>query len=98
MARKFPGRKLCALVAGSGFINPDMDGNACVMRHVNGSGGRAPVNRGQPARIAMGEDVKAFALLCRSQFAEYRKPVLANGAIDLHILVGNEGGQAIGCF
>ncbi len=46
----------------------------------------------------MGEDVEPLALLRFSQLAEYRKPVLPDGAIDLHILVGNEGCQFIGCF
>ena len=54
---EFPGGESSALIAGAGFIGPDMDGDAGGVGGVDGGGGGAVVNEGEPAGVAVGEDV-----------------------------------------
>ena len=59
------------------------------MRLVDGRGRRAPVDRGEPARVAMGENVEPRPRpLARREFAQDRQPMIANGAVDGDILLG----------
>ena len=49
-----------ALIARPGLVDPDMDRKAGIVRLVDRRGGRAPVDRRQPAGIAMGQDIEAL--------------------------------------
>src|ERR1700730_3963040 len=55
--RRLPGRERSALVTRTGLVDPDMDLQAAVVRQINRRGGRSPVDRGEPAGIAVREDV-----------------------------------------
>ena len=67
-----------ALIARARFVDPDMQRNACVMRHVDRRERGAPIDAGEPAGIAMGEDVERCRLLFRGRFAEDFEAVLAD--------------------
>ena len=58
---KLPGGEARTLITGPGFIGPDMDINARIKRFIDRCQGRAPINRCQPASIAMGQDIDTGA-------------------------------------
>ena len=81
-----------ALVAGAGFVHPDMQGDAGVMRQIDGRQRGAVIHRRQPAGIAMGEDVEFLAGLLGGDLADDLQPVFADGLAHGHIFVGDGGG------
>ena len=54
---QFPGGKAGALVTGPGLVHPDMHGYPIRHRFIDRCQGRAPIDGGQPASIAVGENV-----------------------------------------
>ena len=58
---EFPGGERGALIARPGLVDPDVDRDAALMRQVDRRGRRAPIDRRQPAGVAMGQDVDRFA-------------------------------------
>lgn len=58
---EFPSGEAGALVARSGFVDPDVDGDAGEVGGVDGSGGGAMIDEGEPARVAVGKDVDGLA-------------------------------------
>ena len=64
---ELPGRQRGALIARAGLVDPDMDGDAAVMRQIDRRGGRAPIDRRQPAGVAMGQHIDALARLLASR-------------------------------
>ena len=54
---EFPGRQRGALVARAGFVDPDMDGDAGIVGLVDRRERGAPIDGGEPAGVAMGQDV-----------------------------------------
>ena len=83
-----------------------MHRKARVICLVDGRERRAPVHRGQPARVAVGKHVHpalAFlALLCGFDETPFPPCVLADGPVDGHVLVAEvpgapeRGGHALG--
>ena len=72
-------------------------GMSGVMRQVDRRGRRAPVDRGQPAGVAVGQDIDALAvLLGRGDLLDQGKAVLADAPVDGDVLVGNLGGARVG--
>ncbi len=61
MAAQFKCRQRGALIARSGFIDPDMHRQSRIMRHINGRQRRAPIDTGEPACVAMGKDIDGLA-------------------------------------
>src|SRR4029077_14770381 len=64
---------------------------------IDGRERRAPIDASEPAGIAMGEDVDALALLALGMRPNDPKPMLADPAVILHVLVADLCGSGIGC-
>ena len=94
VVEQFPRGKAGALVARSGLVDPDVDRQAGVVGEIDRRGGGAPVDGGEPAGVAMGEDVERPAGgLVRGEGAEQRQPGLADAAVDRDILIAKGGGE-----
>jgi len=52
---QFPGGQAGALVARAGLVDPDMNRDAGIVRDIDGGQRRTPIDRRQPAGIAMGQ-------------------------------------------
>ena len=92
---EFPRGERRALVARPRFIDPDMDGQPGIVGHENRRERRAPIDAGEPAGVAMGEDVElahAWRGFFRQNFAENFEAVTADGFVDRDILVAQLGG------
>src|SRR5665809_7787 len=89
---KLEGGERGALIAGPGLVHPHMHFDAFVMGAVDGGERRSPIDGGEPARIAMGEDVDPFAAFLLGMGADQPEPVLAYSAVGLDILVADRGG------
>ena len=91
---ELPRREACTLVTGTGFVDPHMYGKARVVRRVHGRQGRPVVHEGQPARVAMRQDVDGGSVrfLCRQRF-EQRFSVFADALARLGVFVGD----GLGC-
>ena len=53
-----------------------MQGNPFVMRHVDWRGRGAPIDRCQPTRVAMGQDIDSAALLACGGGLDQAEPML----------------------
>ena len=95
---KLPGGERCTLIAGPGFVDPDMDGMvAAVMRQIDRGGRGTPIDGCQPAGIAMGQHVDGFALLLfRRDCLDHRDSVPGNALVDDDVFFGNLGRARIG--
>ena len=60
---EFPRGQRSALIARPGLVDPDMNLQAAIMREIDRRRRRAPVDGGEPAGIAMGQDVDRLARL-----------------------------------
>ena len=87
-----------ALVARPGLIHPHMDVEPGAVGLVDGGKGRAPVHRGQPAGVAVGEHIERRAWPGRRQLPEDRQPVLADRLAHGHVLIGDRRGLQPGCL
>ena len=97
VAGHLPGGQLGALVARARLVDIDVDRNAGFGGEIDRRGGGAVVDGGQPAGIAVGQDVDRFAgLLGRGDLPDDLQAVLADAAVELDILVGDLGGPPIG--
>ena len=96
VAVQLPACQLRALIAGAGFVDEDMDVDPLLDRVVDGRGGGAPIDGRGPAGVAMGQHVDTPAALLLCDLADDLQPVQPDLAVDLHILVANLGGAAIG--
>ena len=96
---EFPGGEAGALVAGAGFIDPDMDGDAGGVGGVDGGGGGAVVDEGEPAGVAVGEDVDGLAGgFARGDVLDEGEAVLADGGAGGGVFVGDAVGFGEGDF
>jgi len=59
---QLPCREPGTLIQGTCFVNPDMHVDPFIKRRIDGRGGRAVFNAGQPAGIAMGKDMNGVSL------------------------------------
>ena len=68
-----------------------------VVRLVDGRERRAAIDAGEPAGVAVGEDVDALArLLARGDRLDQLRPVHADGAVGLDVGVADLGGALVG--
>jgi hypothetical protein len=95
---ELPGGQRGALVARPGLIDPDMDGEATVVREIDRRGRRAPVHRRQPAGVAMGQHVDPLARFFRLALdrLDQGKAVPADALVDGDVLFGDFAGAGIG--
>ena len=84
-----PGGQARALVARPGFVHPHVHGDARVMGRVNRRRGRTVIHEGQPARVAVGQDVDRRTALALADLPDDRHPVLADAPAEVGILVGD---------
>ncbi len=97
MAAELEGGERGALVARPCFIDPDMEFDAGIMRLVDRRQRGTPIDTGEPARIAMGQNVEGFArLFLRRRVPNDFETMLADGLADFDILVGNARGLGPG--
>ena len=95
---EFPRRQGSALVARPRLVDPDMHGNAGVMRLVDGRGGGAPVDGREPAGIAMGENIDGLAGgLARRRGPDEGEAMIADRRAERDILLGDASGAGKGC-
>ena len=59
------------LIARAGLIDPDMDIDSCVPCSINRGSSAAIIDKGQPAGIAMGQDVDALSSLFLPRLQQY---------------------------
>jgi len=80
------------LVARPRFVHPDMDGEACVVGFVDGGEGCSPVDRREPAGVAMGEDLNGRTGLRRGDLFQDRKSVVPDRRTARDIFVADRAG------
>ena len=90
---KFEGCQGCALVARPGFVDEDMDGNSGGLRLVDRRGRRAPVDGGEPAGVAMGEDAHRRAAALFGKSADQGEAVFADRLVAGDIFFGEMPGE-----
>ena len=96
---ELPGGELGALVARPRFIDIDMNRNAFFAGKIDRRRRGSVIHGGEPAGIAMGEDIHRLAwLLARGDLLDDREAMLADGAVEQHVFLGDGRGPAIGCF
>jgi hypothetical protein len=91
---ELPGREK-ALVAGTGFIDPDVQRCALLERHVDRRERRAVVDGGKPARVAVREHVHGTAQP-GVEVRDERHARLADGAAGHHVLLRHRLGRLHG--
>src|SRR5262245_47371348 len=84
-----------ALIARSRLVDPNMQVDALVEGAIDRRERRAPIDAGEPAGIAMSEDVEALAALLVEMRADQPETVLADPAVGLHVLVADCGGTGV---
>ena len=89
--RQLPRGQTGALIARTGLVHPDMQGNPRLKRRINRCQRRAPIHRRQPARVAVCQDIHRLGLVLITG-ANQRQPVPPDGLIDGHILLGDARG------
>ena len=85
------------LVARPRFVHPDVQWQSGVVGAVNRRQRGTPVDRGQPARVAMGEHLQRAPALFPVQVLEQAQAVVSDGPVDVYVLVANLGGEFVGC-
>ena len=94
LTRQLIGRERCPLITRTRLIHPNMDVQPCSMGLINRGQRRSPVNRGQPARIAVGEHLKGLVLLCTwsllSQRLQQIEAMRPNRLTHRHIFISNQ--------
>ena len=58
---EFPGGERSALIARPGLVDPDMNLQAAIMRQIDRRRRGAPIDCGEPAGVAMGQDIDRLA-------------------------------------
>ena len=94
---EFPGGQRSALIARPGLVDPDMNLQAAIMRQIDRRRRRAPVDRGEPAGVAMGQDVDGLARpLRRRDLFDQRQTMPADLLVDRDVLLGDFDGAPVG--
>src|SRR5215469_242461 len=88
MLPKFPRREAGALIARSCFIHPDMHRDAVVMSAVYGRKCGAPIDRREPAGIAVGQNVERSGLTL-PRLMDQLRTMFSERAVDRDIGVGD---------
>lgn len=96
---EFPSGESGTLVAGSSFVDPDMDGDAGGVGGIDGGGSGAVIDKSQPACVAMGEDVNGLARgFSGGDVLDEGKAVLADGLAGGGVFIGDAIGFGEGGF
>ena len=100
MLQQLKGSDARALIAGAGFIYPNMHRDAGIVGGINGRGGCAVVDTGNPAGIAVGKDVDRRPVFLLADRFDKREAVLTNEPAVLHAFLGDIPGglQGGGCL
>jgi hypothetical protein len=86
-----------ALVARARLVDPDMERDALIVRHVDRRQGGAEIDRREPARVAMGQHLHRRArLLVRGHGSDELCAMAADRLVDGDVFVANLGRAAIG--
>src|SRR5439155_14396622 len=89
---KLPGGQAGPLVARARLVNPDMDGDTVVMGAEHRGKRGAPIDGGEPAGIAMGQEIdRRGAVLAIPGGADERAAMRADRAIDRDVLLADLG-------
>ncbi len=85
-----------ALIARPGLVDPHMERHALLVGEIDRRRRRAPVDGGEPTRIAVGEHVDRRAQrLARRDLLDHREAVAADAEIDRDVLLTDFGGAGI---
>ena len=96
---EFPGGESSALIAWAGFIDPDMDGDACGVGGVDGGRCGAVVDEGEPASVAVGEDVDGLSGgFAGGDVLDEGEAMLTDGGAGGGVFVGDAVGFGEGVF
>ena len=79
------------MIARPRLVDPNMDLHSGIVRRVDRRGGGAPIDRCEPAGIAVGEHVDRLASASRGNRRHQIEAVAADCLIDRDILVANRG-------
>ena len=94
---EFEGGEGSALVARPRLVDPHMERHALLVGEVERRGGRAQIDGGEPAGIAMGEHVDGGAeRLSRGDGLDQGEAMVADGAIDGDVLLADLCGAGLG--
>ena len=94
---ELPGGEAGALVARPGLVDPDMERDAGIMRAIDRRQRRAPIDRGEPAGIAMGQDLdRPRGAAAAPGLLDQPGAVLADRAVDRDIRLGDLAGARQG--
>jgi hypothetical protein len=97
VADQFPGGEGGALVARTRLINPYMHGDAPIVGQVDRRQGGAPVDGGEPAGVAVGEDVdRPAAAALRPESVDECEAMLADGPIHRNIFIADRCRKLVG--
>ncbi len=91
------GGERSALVARPGLVDPDVERDALLVGEVDRRGGRAQVDGGEPAGVAMGEHVDGGPQwLAGGDALDQGEAVAADAVIDRDVLLADFGGARVG--
>ena len=90
---KFPGSQLGALVPWPGFIHADVNGYSGLVGSIDRRSGRAVIHKGQPAGIAVGENIDRFTIFAIAYLFDDLQSVLADAAAEFSIFIGDLAGR-----
>ena len=90
---EFPRGELCALAARARLVHPNVDGDAGIVRGVNGRSGRSMIHEGKPTGVAMCEDIHRRADLAPADATDEREPVPADCAACRGIFICDQSGS-----
>ena len=97
MLGQFPRGKTGPLVAGARLINPDMDRNTGIMGRINRGRGGTIVDKCQPTRIAVGQNInRAFSTFSFKNILKHGETVLPDSTAEVDILIGHTAGKVRG--
>ena len=99
MVKEFPSREAGALVTGTGFVDPDVDFHAGIVREINRCSRGSPVNGGEPSGVAVGKNIERLARwFSFREYAQEWKAGLADGLVDGDVFVAKGSGESAGCI
>ena len=84
------------LIARPGLVDPDVKRDTVVIGAVDRRQRRTPIDGGEPAGVAMGENVDALTALLVGMRLDQPVAVLADLAAGFHVVVADLGGLGIG--
>ena len=90
---QLPGRQAGALVQRPGLVHPDVHRDARLGGGVNRGGGRAIFDAGQPAGVAVGQNVDRPSVLCPGDVLDQRQTVKTDPPAVVRLLFGDGPGD-----